>query len=177
MPSYENLISRRKGLSIALSISRLMPRKTIAASACVLLAAIIATAALLLHKGTSGSDQDLDWLLAKVIREYNLRPLQTRRFEADPKYVLGQALFFDPVLSGTRDVSCATCHQLRYGTGDGLRRSIGVLGVGIGPARRLTRGSSVHPRNALDLWNRDNNAVKALFWDGRVEVLDPVRKL
>ncbi len=121
------------------------------------------------------SDVDLD--LAKAIEVFNLRPLQVRRFEADPKFSLGQALFFDPILSGPRDVSCATCHLLRYGTSDGLARSIGIHGLGLGPARRLTKGKHTHPRNALDLWNRDHNAVRALFWDGRVEALDPQRRI
>ena len=115
--------------------------------------------------------------LRKVINEYNLRAIQVRRFDADPKFRLGQALFFDPLLSGTRDVSCATCHSLKFGTSDSLPRSIGVHGIGIGPKRRLLRGEAIHPRNALDLWNRDNNAVKALFWEGRVEVLDPVHRV
>jgi cytochrome c peroxidase len=123
------------------------------------------------------STASLDDSLRKVVMEYNLRPIQVRRFDADPKFRLGQALFFDPLLSGTRDVSCATCHSLMYGTSDSLPRSIGVHGVGTGPDRKLLRGEAIHPRNALDLWNRDNNAVKALFWDGRVEVLDPVHRV
>ena len=123
------------------------------------------------------SDADLDSVLFKVVQEYNLRPLQVRRFGADPKFLLGRDLFFDPVLSGTKQVSCATCHILKYGTSDGLPRSIGVFGVGVGPNRKAAQGVILHPRNALDLWNRDNNAVKSLFWDGRVEVLDPVRRV
>ena len=120
---------------------------------------------------------DLDRDVAKIVAEFNLRPVQVRRFEADPKFKLGQALFFDPILSGPRDVACATCHLLSYGTSDGLPRSIGVHGVGLGPERRLTKGKHEHPRNALDLWNRDNNAVRSLFWDGRVEVLDSERRI
>src|SRR6266404_2519685 len=112
----------------------------------------------------------IDRDLAKAIKEFNLRPLEVRRFEADPKFTLGQALFFDPILSGSRIVSCATCHLLTYGTSDGLSRSIGVHRDGL-------NGTRVHPRNALDLWNRDNNAVRSLFWDGRVEVLDPERRV
>lgn len=118
-----------------------------------------------------GQNTGLDKDLQKVIREFNLRPLQTRHFKVDPKFVLGRALFFDPLLSGPRDVSCATCHLLKYGSSDGLPRSIGVYGIGIGPERKLLRGKIIHPRNSQDLWNRDNNSAKVLFWDGRVEVL------
>ena len=97
--------------------------------------------------------------------------------ETDPKWKLGQALFFDPVLSGNRDVSCATCHLLQNGLSDGLPRSIGTNGEGLGVHRKLLKGMQVHPRHSLDLWNRDNNAVSAFFWDGHVEVLDARKRL
>jgi cytochrome c peroxidase len=119
----------------------------------------------------------IDTDLAKVINQFNLQPLQVRRFEADPKFKLGQALFFDPILSGPRDVACSTCHLLKHGTSDGLAKSIGVHGVGLGPERRLIKSVRQHPRHSLNLWNRDNNAVRALFWDGRVEVLSPERRV
>ncbi len=119
----------------------------------------------------------VDRYLGRVVREFNIRPLEARRFEADPKFKLGQALFFDPILSGPRNVSCATCHLLGYGTSDGLPRSIGVNGEGLGPDRRVTRKAQEHTRNALDLWNRDHNAVRSLFWDGRVEMVDPERRI
>ncbi len=32
---------------------------------------------------------------------------------------LGQALAFDKILSGNRDISCMTCHLPSFGTGDG----------------------------------------------------------
>lgn len=110
--------------------------------------------------------------LARVIRAYDLRPLPTKVLVTSPKYLLGQALFFDPVLSGARDVSCATCHLPSHGTSDGLAQSIGTGGVGNGAERLLERGALLR-RNSLDLWNRDNNAVVSLFWDGRVEAQGP----
>ena len=33
---------------------------------------------------------------------------------------LGQLLFYDPILSGGREVACATCHHPRFGTSDGV---------------------------------------------------------
>jgi cytochrome c peroxidase len=135
-------------------------------------------AELIAHYYPVGADQAaLDQKLQKVVELYGLRPLNIRRYEADPKWKLGQALFFDPVLSGNRDVSCATCHLLQYGLSDGLPRSIGANGEGLGPDRRLSKGIQVHPRHSLDLWNRDNNAVSAFFWDGHVEVLSSPRRL
>ena len=123
------------------------------------------------------ADASLDPKLQKVISLYEIRPLSIRRYEADPKWRLGQALFFDPVLSGNRDVSCATCHLLQNGLSDGLPRSIGANGEGLGADRRRLSGPAVHPRHALDLWNRDNNAVSAFFWDGHVEVLDAKKRI
>ena len=126
---------------------------------------------------TAARQAALDQKLRKVVDLYGLRPLSIRRYEVDPKFKLGQALFFDPVLSGNRDVSCATCHLLQNGLSDGLPRSIGANGEGLGAHRKLLKGIQVHPRHALDLWNRDNNAVSAFFWDGHVEVLDARKRL
>ncbi|MDA1155615.1 MAG: cytochrome-c peroxidase, partial [Proteobacteria bacterium] len=48
---------------------------------------------------------------------------------------LGQLLFYDPILSGNRDVSCATCHHPAFGTSDGLSLGLGDGGMGLGPDR------------------------------------------
>ena len=42
-----------------------------------------------------------------------------------PKAKLGATLFFDPVLSASHTMSCATCHQPGMAWGDGLPRSVG----------------------------------------------------
>src|SRR5438067_4674327 len=42
---------------------------------------------------------------------------------------LGQALLFDPILSGNRDVSCATCHVPTLATGDARSLAIGAGGA------------------------------------------------
>lgn len=132
----------------------------------------ISLTALLLAMPTIVAAADIDQLLAKALRAHNVRHLPTKPFEATSKYLLGQALFFDPILSGNRDVACATCHLLRRGTSDALPQSIGVHGTGLGERRQLMVGQIEHPRNSLDLWNRDNNAVTSLFWDGRVEAVE-----
>lgn len=79
---------------------------------------------------------------------------------------LGKALMFDKLLSGNRDVACATCHHPTEGTSDGLSLSIGVGGIGLGPTRQLGAGRPFIGRNAPDLFNRGRDAV--MFWDGRV---------
>jgi len=80
---------------------------------------------------------------------------------------LGQALAFDKILSGTRDISCMTCHLPGFGTGDDRSLSIGQGGVGLGPDRSHPGGVFI-PRNAPALFNM--SAMRHLFWDGRVEV-------
>lgn len=78
---------------------------------------------------------------------------------------LGQALAFDKLLSGNRDISCMSCHLPRFATGDGLSLSIGQGGTGLGPARTHPSGSFI-ARNAPAAFNL--HAVGPLFWDGRV---------
>ena len=80
---------------------------------------------------------------------------------------LGQALAFDKILSGNRDISCMTCHLPAFATGDGKSLSVGQGGVGLGPSREHPAGVFI-PRNAPPLFNL--NAMIHLFWDGRVSV-------
>jgi cytochrome c peroxidase len=122
-------------------------------------------------------DAPYDRFLERIIRTYNLRPLPTKPFEETHKFKLGRALFFDPVLSGNRDISCGTCHLHGKGLSDGLAFAIGTGGKGLGENRKPAAGRPQQPRNALDLWNRDNNWVKSMFWDGGIEVLDPVKRV
>jgi cytochrome c peroxidase len=80
---------------------------------------------------------------------------------------LGQSLFFDKVLSGNRDVACATCHNPVSQMGDGLALAIGTGGSGAGPDRTLGAGRAFVPRNAPTLLNQGLGFVYTL-WDGRV---------
>ena len=89
---------------------------------------------------------------------------------------LGQALFFDKILSGNKNISCATCHSVLAATGDGLSLSIGEEGVGAGIFRHagsdLSRYSERVPRNAPPLFNLGAREFSRMFLDGRIE-LDP----
>jgi cytochrome c peroxidase len=82
----------------------------------------------------------------------------------DALFRLGQALFFDKILSGNQDISCATCHIPDFGTSDGRTLSDGVHGLGLGPNRG---GGEIIPRNSPGLFAL--HARDALFWDGRAE--------
>jgi cytochrome c peroxidase len=90
---------------------------------------------------------------------------------------LGQLLFYDPILSGNREVSCATCHHPAFGTSDGLALGIGDGGRGLGPERVADPANLPEqriPRNAQALFNLGALEYRSLFHDGRVEI-DPAQ--
>src|SRR5881398_685572 len=89
---------------------------------------------------------------AMVLRHDN--PLRPQRV------ALGRLLYFDPILSGANDVSCATCHHPGLGLADGRGLSMGKGGHGLGPAR--VAGAVIH-RGAPTVWNAAYNARQ--FWD------------
>ncbi|MDD5413080.1 MAG: cytochrome-c peroxidase, partial [Methylobacter sp.] len=51
------------------------------------------------------------------------------------KEQLGKFLFYDKILSGNKNTSCATCHHPLTGTGDGLSLGVGEGGKGLGIMR------------------------------------------
>lgn len=88
---------------------------------------------------------------------------------------LGRLLFYDPVLSGNQNVSCASCHHPRFGTSDGLALGLGDGGIGLGPDRRADPGNLPEqriPRNAPGLFNLGADEFTTMFHDGRLEA-DP----
>ncbi|MEM9270578.1 MAG: cytochrome-c peroxidase, partial [Pseudomonadota bacterium] len=90
---------------------------------------------------------------------------------------LGRLLFWDPILSGNRNISCGTCHHPRFGTADGVSVSLGEGGLGLGPERRVDPDNPPEQhisRNAPALFNLGAHEVTVLFHDGRIEV-DPSR--
>ena len=90
------------------------------------------------------------------------------------KVELGKLLFFDKVLSGNQNISCATCHHTLTDTGDGLSLPVGEGGRGIGVARHTGMGAdAIHarvPRNAPPVFNLGAREFAKMFYDGRVEV-------
>ena len=90
---------------------------------------------------------------------------------------LGQLLFWDPILSGNRNISCASCHHPRHGTSDGLSLGLGEGGIGLGPDRTADANNLPEqriPRNATALFNLGAREFTVLFHDGRIET-DPTR--
>ncbi|MGI9627801.1 MAG: cytochrome-c peroxidase [Longimicrobiales bacterium] len=91
------------------------------------------------------------------------------------KVELGRLLFFDKVLSGNQNISCATCHHPDLKTSDGLALGLGEGPTGLGPDRTPGQdpSSAVHgrvPRNSPGLFNLGAIEFQTLFHDGRVEL-------
>lgn len=86
---------------------------------------------------------------------------------------LGRFLFFDKILSGNLNISCATCHHPMAATGDGLSLSVGEGARGLGVTRDTGYGDHAIvervPRNAPPLFNLGAREFFRLFLDGRVE--------
>ncbi len=88
------------------------------------------------------------------------------------KEQLGKLLMYDKILSGNKNISCATCHHPLTWTGDGLSLPIGEGGQGLGIGRNTGSGSEAItervPRNAPHIFNLGAHEFQALFHDGRV---------
>ncbi len=110
------------------------------------------------------------------------------------KVELGRLLFWDPILSGEKDVACATCHHPAHGYTDGRDLSLGVSATGFGPDRRDQSNGRIPivPRNSMTLLNvayngltesapdRADPEAAPMLWDSRLlslesQALDPIR--
>lgn len=80
---------------------------------------------------------------------------------SEAKRELGKMLFFDPRLSGSKQIACASCHDPELGWGDGKRVSNG---------HDRTPGT----RNSKPIIN--SAFAKVLFWDGRAKTLEEQAK-
>ncbi|NOD74945.1 MULTISPECIES: cytochrome-c peroxidase [unclassified Ruegeria] len=117
------------------------------------------------------------WLFVPAVQAQDLGPVPTF-VEPDLERVeLGQLLFYDPILSGNKNISCATCHHPELGTSDGLSLGIGEGGVGLGSERKITEDNTPEqriPRNSPGLWNLGAMQFTTFFHDGRLEA-DPTQ--
>lgn len=88
-----------------------------------------------------------------------LMAFQSKLTDKEPvtKVQLGEKLFFDPILSSKRTISCATCHRPEFAFADTSQFSSGVDGI---PTNRNTP-------SAMNLAGR-----LQLFWDGRAGTLE-----
>ena len=115
----------------------------------------------------AGCGSSLDEDLSSLVAAQDLTPLDAQIAVDASIFELGRSLYFDPELSGNRDISCATCHHPDFASGDALSVSIGQGGTGLGTTRVLADGELI-PRNAPEVYNRGASGWTKMFWDGRV---------
>ena len=131
---------------------------------------LLGASALLLAGCSDGpaGTTSLDIQVRDALAEADVTPLPPLPAGNPALVRLGQALMFDKLLSGNRDISCATCHNPVSGTSDGLSLSIGTGGTGAAAARVLAGAPQFIPRNSQELFNRGYAEFTHMFWDGRV---------
>ena len=114
------------------------------------------------------SADEYDSTLRQLIDDRGLQPISAPASNNASVVELGRSLFFDPELSGNRNVSCATCHHPSGSSGDSRVLPSGVGGVGLGPDRTQQPDRDVVPRNAPEVFHRGNSEWRSMFWDSRV---------
>ncbi len=101
-----------------------------------------------------------DWALELLKQDYerpDAVPFPAENPYSEAKAALGQALFFDPRLSRSGSMSCATCHVPQRGWEDGRTLAIGDAGDTL-------------DRHTPTLWNLAWGEF--FFWDGRADTLE-----
>lgn len=111
-------------------------------------------------------------------------PVPTDNPITKEKTELGKFLFFDPILSGKKDVACATCHHPEFGFAESLEISIGVNGKGLGSKRDFNFPNDIPfvKRNSQSVVNSAFNGIgidgksdasdAPMFWDLRAKSLE-----
>ncbi|MEO1288929.1 MAG: ScyD/ScyE family protein, partial [Chloroflexota bacterium] len=133
--------------------------------------------------------EDYDSALQTIIADHDLtaNPGQVLATPDPTLSELGQDLFFDPILSGDMNISCATCHHPAFAMGDGRVLPLGTGGIGLSETRSYLdhinlspeyRGAEsgqisnpfigeLVPRNSPTIIN--SALLPVQFWDGRVQ--------
>jgi cytochrome c peroxidase len=119
-----------------------------------------------------GGPESLDAQLRREIGQWGVVEIGDAPAQDPAMIALGQALMFDKILSGNRDISCATCHDPGAHLTDGLALAVGTGGTGSGAARTLGAGRTFVPRNAPTLLNTAIG-LPYIFWDGRLTRFGP----
>jgi len=148
------------------------PRVTV-----VLVFLALATAGIFRATATGGA-QSATRALPEEVRHPATNPPDARKVE------LGRLLFWDPILSGRKDIACATCHHPSFGYAENLDLSIGVNGAGLGASRRFQTPNTIPfvKRNSQSILNVAFNGIDSsgrydpanapMFWDLRVASLE-----
>jgi len=147
-----------------------------------------ASCAGLLYVSVDAGSQEIGTPLPLAVRAPGDNPTTPAKVE------LGRLLFWDPVLSGPRDVACATCHHPQFGYAENRDLSVGVTGVGLGHRRRFAGGGAIPlvkrnsqtilnvAFNGSDLEGAYDPGAAPMFWDVRArsletQALEPLKAL
>src|SRR5689334_10159842 len=122
--------------------------------------ALVAAASAVGAPGSAPRGADPHALLADFQRPMKV-PVSKANPSTPEKIALGQMLFFDPRLSGSGVISCATCHNPALGWSDGLPKGLGHMGGRLG--RRTP--------TIIDVAYGE-----PYFWDGRAATLEDQAK-
>lgn len=145
--------------------------------------------------GDAGAPVDIDSRLQALIKAEGLSPSPrlaepalspAQREIRELRRELGRVLFFDSVLSGIEQTSCATCHHAAFQFGDGRNIARGVYCDFVPPDRMICRdapprgqgGNVVGPLRSSPLNSRNSPSLinSALFprqmWNGRFRFID-----
>lgn len=109
----------------------------------------------------------MDAELRRALGTYGVVPIGPLEARDPAVVALGQALLFDPILSGNRDIACAACHSPDAHGTDGRALPVGTGGSGFGAERAVGAGRELVPRNAPSLLNQGLRPFYVL-WDGRL---------
>jgi cytochrome c peroxidase len=93
---------------------------------------------------------DLHWRLPAV-------PMPKDNVSTPARVELGKVLFFDPRLSGSGTISCASCHSPSLGWSDGLKTAVGMDGGVLGRATPTIVNTAFNTQ---------------FMWDGRSKSLE-----
>src|SRR5947209_8216296 len=93
---------------------------------------------------------DKSWKLPAV-------PMPADNISTPARVELGQALFFDPRMSGNGAMSCASCHNPSLGWSDGLKTAVGWGGQVLGRATPTVLNTAYNTQ---------------FMWDGRKKSLE-----
>ena len=115
-----------------------------------LITAVFAACTAVAAAGDAGSAAD-PWLRPSEV------PAPADNRPSAARVELGKMLFFDPRLSGSRAMSCATCHNPSFGWSDGLPRAVG-------------HGHKELGRNSPTILNTAYQRLQ--MWDGRKRSLE-----
>ncbi|MDB5241683.1 MAG: cytochrome-c peroxidase [Spirosoma sp.] len=173
------MISKRcYGLLLSLNLLGKMPKNLVALLTILVFFAVVIEAC---TKDDGGNN--IAPVVSQSVQTGTASPAVSNPITNDTA-IVGQALFWDPILSGGKDVACATCHHPNNAYTDGLDLSLGPNAVGYGYNRRFLKPNDVTVTkrntqtilnaafNGMDVGGKYVSSTAPMFWDSRTQSLE-----